>query len=153
MTPVVDWLLSDGAPGIPQDHLPRRYEGPAPHRQHRLGCAPDQCGLLDLPGSGDRLILWLVPHPTQPLCWQDTVGGLTAATLIWRRGTIDERRGSHETVGEGSAVLVTPAGLRALANGTVILRVHRIVRTAGGPTRSRQVSTGELPPLEVNVSA
>ena len=95
---------------------------------------------------------WL-PHPTQPLCWQDTDGGLTAATVIWHRGTIDARQGSHETVGEGSAVVVTPAGLRALANGTVILRVHQIVRTAGGPTRSRQVSTGEPPPLDVNVSA
>jgi len=90
---------------------------------------------------------WL-PHPTQPLCWQDADGSLTAATVIWHLGTIDARRGSHETVGEGSAVIVTPAGLRALANGTNILRVHQIVRTVGGPTRSRHVSTGELPPLE-----
>ena len=91
------------------------------------------------------------PHPAQPLCWQDADGNLMAATLIWRRARGDIRRGDHDTVGEGSAVLVTNAGLRALTGSLGIVRTHRVVRTAHEAAdpdpagRSQQVATAELP--------
>jgi hypothetical protein len=91
------------------------------------------------------------PHPAQPLCWQDADGNLMAATLIWRRARGDVRRGDHDTVGEGSAVLVTNAGLRALTGSLGIVRTHRVVRTAHEAAdpdpagRSQQIATAELP--------
>jgi hypothetical protein len=90
------------------------------------------------------------PHPTHPLCWQDANGNLTAATLIWHRAAADKRRGDHETVGEGSAVLVTTAGLSTLTNSTGILRTHRVIRTVrrdadDTSAPSQQIATAELP--------
>jgi hypothetical protein len=91
------------------------------------------------------------PHSAQPLCWQDADGNVMAATLTWRRARGDIRRGDHDTVGEGSAVLVTNAGLRALTGSMEISRTHMVVRTAHEAAdpdpagRSQQVATAELP--------
>lgn len=151
MTRAADWLLSDGAP--------KDSPGSSP-----LGTLTGQPLIVSTDSAAlqTNAACWTClnpriasyygwrPHPTQPLCWQDADGNLTAATLIWQRAAADARRGDHDTVGGGSAVLVTSAGLRALTSVAGILRTHRVIRTVRGDpdndaAPSRQIDTAELP--------
>lgn len=152
MNPVEDWLLTDGSP---------RNAPASVHRDDLRG--QSLIVRTDSDALQTNAAWWTCldpqiayhhgwqPHPAQPLCWQDAAGNLMAATLIWRRARADVRRGDHDTVGEGSTVLVTDAGLRALTGSMGILRTHRVVRTAHEAAdqdpagRSQQVVTAELP--------
>jgi AAA ATPase domain len=151
MTRAEDWLLSDGAP--------KDSPGLSPHGTltgQPLIVSTDSAALQTNAACWTCLDPRIAsyhgwrPHPTQPLCWQDAEGNLTAATLIWHRAAEDARRGDHDTVGEGSAVLVTSAGLRALTSVAGILRTHQVVRTVrrtadNDAAPSRQIDTAELP--------
>jgi hypothetical protein len=152
MNTVENWLLSDGSPrstpaAVHRDDL----------RRQSLIVRTDSDALQTNAAWWTCLDPQIAyhhgwqPHPAQPLCWQDADGNLMAATLIWRRARGDIRRGDHDTVGEGSAVLVTNAGLHALTGSMGIVRTHKVVRTAHEAAdpdpagRSQQVATAELP--------
>ncbi|GID29950.1 hypothetical protein Abr02nite_49330 [Paractinoplanes brasiliensis] len=68
------------------------------------------------------------PHPQQPLCWQDSDGAITAATVLWRRSTLNTSYGHEGTIGEGSAVILTAKGKTALEGFAPLVRVHELVR-------------------------
>jgi len=68
------------------------------------------------------------PHPKQPLCWQDVHGAITAATVLWRRSTLNTRYGTDKTAGEGSAVVLTEPGRTALERTAPLKRVHKLAR-------------------------
>ncbi|MFF5085042.1 AAA family ATPase [Actinoplanes sp. NPDC000266] len=70
------------------------------------------------------------PHPKQPLCWQDSSGNITAATVLWRRSTLNTKNGSDKTVGEGSAVILTNDGKNSLERTAPLKRVHQLTRYA-----------------------
>jgi len=78
----------------------------------------------------------------QRLCWQNADGEITAAPILWRRSSIETRHGYYETAGQGSAVILTKTGLRALTATAPILLTHQITRSFSGGEDSDQPENG-----------